>query len=602
MNQAGRKVRLMTYEVDLRAQAELGKVPFSTTERKVMTKSIKRVAVVAALALGLGGLTSVAANAGQGIAGGAVSLASASSSATVGVETTVTATLTGYCLGVSGAGGDSQNNRGAFAIYVDTVPANGTGTITGLALTKSTVTGNATDNQDNAAAIAYDCTAAGFFTGTATAKVTLPSAGTYTFKIAGVYQVGGSATWSVTAAPKGAITAASSTISATTITGSKTNGVSAGSVNVAANNAAGNADAAALSASVSGPGLVSWTGAFGAAGRAVAQAANNAGTLTFYGDGTAGVGTVSIYSGSTLLGTVTATFYGTAAKLIVTPSVAALSDLAGATTFATVSAVDANGVAVPIAAADGTPSTTNGVFADVAGATAGTVALTLDPAATVYGSKTTTWTHGATGLTVDASVMVSSATAATLTVATPNSTLVPGAKYTITVTEKDANGYVVPDGTRYLAISTSRASSVAVPTFATFANGVASVDLYAPVTPGDFTVTVADNTALTGGNALPLIAAASASTTVLNTQTVSLGNQSQDAIDAANEATDAANAATDAANAAAEAADAATAAAQDAQAAVAALAAQVADLIAGLKAQITALTNLVIKIQKKVKA
>jgi len=77
---------------------------------------------------------------------------------------------------------------------------------------------------------------------------------------------------------------------------------------------------------------------------------------------------------------------------------------------------------------------------------------------------------------------------------------------------------------------------------------------------------------------------------------------SSDAIDAANEATDAANAATDAANAAAEAADAATAAAQDAQAAVAALASQVADLIAGIKAQITALTNLVIKIQKKVKA
>jgi len=77
---------------------------------------------------------------------------------------------------------------------------------------------------------------------------------------------------------------------------------------------------------------------------------------------------------------------------------------------------------------------------------------------------------------------------------------------------------------------------------------------------------------------------------------------SSDAVDAANEATDAANAATDAANAAAEAADAATAAAQDAQAAVADLAAQVATLIAGIKAQITSLTNLVIKIQKKVKA
>jgi hypothetical protein len=76
----------------------------------------------------------------------------------------------------------------------------------------------------------------------------------------------------------------------------------------------------------------------------------------------------------------------------------------------------------------------------------------------------------------------------------------------------------------------------------------------------------------------------------------------QVAADAAAEATDAANAATDAANAAAEAADAATAAAQDAADAVAALSAQVASLISGLKSQLTALTNLVIKIQKKVKA
>jgi len=89
----------------------------------------------------------------------------------------------------------------------------------------------------------------------------------------------------------------------------------------------------------------------------------------------------------------------------------------------------------------------------------------------------------------------------------------------------------------------------------------------------------------------------------INSVTVSVTDTTAvDAVDAANEATDAANAATDADNAAAEAADAATAAAQDAQAAVADLAAQVATLIAGIKAQITALTNLVIKIQKKVKA
>jgi hypothetical protein len=74
------------------------------------------------------------------------------------------------------------------------------------------------------------------------------------------------------------------------------------------------------------------------------------------------------------------------------------------------------------------------------------------------------------------------------------------------------------------------------------------------------------------------------------------------AADAAAEATDAANAATDAANASAEAADAATAAAQDAADAIAALSAQVSEMIDTLKKQITALTNLVIKIQKKVKA
>ena len=77
---------------------------------------------------------------------------------------------------------------------------------------------------------------------------------------------------------------------------------------------------------------------------------------------------------------------------------------------------------------------------------------------------------------------------------------------------------------------------------------------------------------------------------------------SQAAADAAAEATDAANAATDAANAAAEAADAATAAAQDAADAVAALATSVEAMVSDLKRQITALTNLVIKIQRKVKA
>jgi len=85
-------------------------------------------------------------------------------------------------------------------------------------------------------------------------------------------------------------------------------------------------------------------------------------------------------------------------------------------------------------------------------------------------------------------------------------------------------------------------------------------------------------------------------------QALGTRDQASATIDAAAEATDAANAATDAANAAAEAADAATAAAQDASDAVATLSAQVSEAIAGLKKQLVSLTNLVIKIQKKVKA
>ena len=118
-----------------------------------------------------------------------------------------------------------------------------------------------------------------------------------------------------------------------------------------------------------------------------------------------------------------------------------------------------------------------------------------------------------------------------------------------------------------------------------------------------YTATVAATaTAAASGVGASIAPAGVNSATAAATVDTALLDTAQAATDAAAEATDAANAATDAANAAAEAADAATAAAQDAADAVAALSAQVATLISGLKAQLTALTNLVIKIQKKVKA
>jgi hypothetical protein len=124
-----------------------------------------------------------------------------------------------------------------------------------------------------------------------------------------------------------------------------------------------------------------------------------------------------------------------------------------------------------------------------------------------------------------------------------------------------------------------------------------------------FTATTAGTTTIAAANFGSSIAPAGVATVTVSVNNNAAADNSQAAADAAAEATDAANAATDAANAAAEAADAATAAAQDAADAVAALSTQVAEQINALKMQndalrkqLVAITNLIIKIQKKVKA
>jgi hypothetical protein len=151
---------------------------------------------------------------------------------------------------------------------------------------------------------------------------------------------------------------------------------------------------------------------------------------------------------------------------------------------------------------------------------------------------------------------------------------------------------------------TSNAAELGVMTITASITGAQSADLAGYVgsavvagvpagdkSPKSTTVTFTKDTSTSTADALLALA-----------QALGTRDQASATVDAAAEATDAANAATDAANAAAEAADAATAAAQDASDAVATLSAQVSEAIAGLKKQLVSLTNLVIKIQKKVKA
>lgn len=235
-------------------------------------------------------------------------------------------------------------------------------------------------------------------------------------------------------------------------------------------------------------------------------------------------------------------------------------------------------------------SSSNGVgyyncnFTTVAGAASGSKATltirTSDPASTTGGYLTTTL-----DVTVGGKV-------ATETLTTDKASYAPGEAMVITRTAKDASGNPVYDGAAAPAVSASKSLGGTTPGASIYVGGKKATSatkptVFAPAVAGDFIIK------MTSGNAT-----ADLITTPL---TVDDANSTA-AVDAANEATDAANAATDAANAAAEAADAATAAAQDAQAAVAALATSVSSLIAGIKAQITSLTNLVIKIQKKVKA
>ena len=370
-------------------------------------------------------------------------------------------------------------------------------------------------------------------------------------------------------------------------------------------------------------------------------------TIHVTADGTAGTGTITIKvkdpDSLAVLGTYTETvyFYGTLASLTATANYTiarASSSQRGCnsatdcdqatfadTPFITVVAKDADGNLIPglnltAVISDASviqASTINAVTTTtVSGADALTACVSTDCNglgyynASLAGSVTATSGKSAKisyKSTIAGTTTVIESNAITITIggsaATGTETLTldkssyeQGEGMTVTLTAKDSAGNPVYDGYASPAVTFNKAiGGTAIAASFYVAGKVTSNDslgrqtVYAPTASGAFTATA------TAASLKTLTATATVGDDAATTAATA-------ASDAANEATDAANAATDAANAAAEAADAATAAAQDAQAAVADLAAQVASLIAGIKAQITSLTNLVIKIQKKVKA
>jgi trimeric autotransporter adhesin len=408
-----------------------------------------------------------------------------------------------------------------------------------------------------------------------------------------------------------------------------------------------------LAATITGSGTIAMTdtdGTYnatnvGARIQSITAMANNIANIAVYADGTAGTGTITITSGTTTIATRTVTFFGAVATLTATqvtsvmrsgrtaasaeadftlggvdPALAAASAITRTTaTNISIVAKDVDGNVVPLATnptaviSDGlvigavniAACTSASASTSVCAARAGNwIANTVSAIGGVSGASATVTfrtPHPTVANTFISTAALpftlgGTATGGTVTMTLDKATYEPGERMVITYTAKDAAGNPVRDWTAVGAPSSSKAvvglDGAGVYVAGKHVYGDGSTELtYAPTAPGPFTLTLATGTA-TGAT---ITATATVADDAATTAAAAAG-------DAAAEATDAANAATDAANAAAEAADAATAAAQDAADAVAALSTSVTAMVDTLRKQITSLTNLVIKIQRKVRA
>ena len=361
-------------------------------------------------------------------------------------------------------------------------------------------------------------------------------------------------------------------------------------------NAAGGAATESILATVSGTGLIGYgTNAttISALGRALVIPTGN--HIGVFADGTAGVGTITL---TTLTGTVLATeqvtFYGDIATIVATPVKSVIAVGANTTTVTAV-AKDASGVTVGA-------GTLSAYSSDVT-----TVSDSATAATIVDGVATFTITGvkaGGVAITIKSGTIASApvatrveAAVATVKVSFDKAEYLPGEAATITVTPVDAAGLPLSAKTHANLFATGGITSTYAfgsgsdvltgVSVTTDTSTVKKFKVFMPLTETEVKISA------TGGSSLPVAGQVivSASAKVTNK-----------AADAAKDAAKAADAAVLAAQAATKAADNATVQAKAAADAVAALSTQVATLIASLKKQITALTALILKIQKKVKA
>ena len=366
----------------------------------------------------------------------------------------------------------------------------------------------------------------------------------------------------------------------------------------------------AVTAEITGAGRISMTNDAATASSIAAAAAASANDQRIYiwPDGRSGPGTVVVKVDGVVALTRTVSFTGVASQLKLVAATAAAPNpsksylAVGGTMTISVLPYDANSIKMDAVAVTATSETAT-VATVVAAATAGSVTVT----GVAVGKTNITIKNGLLGTLVVPVEVTKSTGVAVLTL--DKTSAEPGEKVTWTITATDANSRPVADGTSIALFSsiTANMSVTGLPTGSeTLTGGVSTGSFFAPVSgSGTLTITAthgtAHNTYIAG-----LAAATAAGTTytaVKDVVSMAIANAAVDAATAAAELAEAAaQDATDAALDATEAATLAGALAQEAVDAVAELSTQVATLIAALKDQITKLTNLVVKIQKKVKA
>jgi hypothetical protein len=424
-------------------------------------------------------------------------------------------------------------------------------------------------------------------------------------------------------------TGASAGADSLTVTGVKTAGTTVATIYTTQNTAAAATSAPeSVTAVITGSGTLATSGT-NQAGRALT--AKHDDNILVKADGTSGVGTITLTGATSGLvyKTVSVTFFDSK-PVTATATVKKAYPAAGKTTTSAVfvTVKDSLGNVVNDATVDLLPATTgtgetttacaySATYSANVCSVTGTSSLKFGPV--VYKARVTGADTDETEISSAVFTLTFADVVATKVAITAPATGSVGDKVTVTLTATEKNGYPVADST-YEGTSANgtvngifwNTTTVPVYSSSSFApfnsgetittlSGIATKDLYLPAVSG--TVTGAWTLAGTAGSGVTTGAIDKTISGSALSMSIAVANPGVDAAtDAANEATDAANAATDAALAAADAADAATAAAQDATDAVAALSASVSKLISSLRAQITSLTNLVIKIQKKVRA